>query len=100
MTLGNSKEIAGAVKPSSIEQDVFEPDLMAGRMCEIPTNMEGRWEYDANDCCIYAGYAPTGLAEGADNWLIQKFTWTAGTISGFVCTKREINYSNWTSHTF
>jgi hypothetical protein len=96
----DSADFEGAVKPSSIEKAGFEADLYANRFCEIPTNMEGRWEYDANDNCIYAGYAPKGLPEGTDGWLIQKFTWTAGTVSGFNCTKREINYSSWTSHTF
>ena len=93
-------EYIGAVKPSSLEQANFEPDLSAMRSTEIPSNMEGRWAYDANDNCTYAGYAPKGLAEGADGWLIQKFTWTAGTVSGFICTKREIAYKSWTNHTF
>ena len=88
-------EYIGAVKPSSIEQANFEPDLSAARSVEIPSNMEGRWEYDSDGNCIYAGYAPDGQAEGTDGWLIQKFTWVAGN-----CTKREINYSSWTTHTF
>lgn len=100
MPLGDSEHYEGAVKPSSIEQAGFEHSLWANRFCEIPTNMEGRWEYDANDNCIYAGYASKGLAEGTEGWLIQKFTWEAGTVSGYVCTKREIDYGNWTSHTF
>lgn len=88
-------EFEGAVKPTSIEQAGFEKDLWANRITEIPSNMEGRWEYDGSNNCIYAGYAPKGLSEGSDGWLIQKFTWV-----GSNCTKREINYGNWTSHTF
>ena len=100
MVQGSGLKFEGQVKPSSIEVDGYEPDLFAARYVEIPSNMEGRWAYDANDCCTYAGYAPKGLAEGTTGWLIQKFTWVAGTVSGFNCTKREINYGNWTSHTF
>jgi len=88
-------EFEGAVKPSSIEVDGYEAELFAQRITEIPSNMEGRWEYDINDNCIYAGFAPKGLAESSDGWLIQKFTWVNKN-----CTKREINYGNWTSHTF
>ena len=93
--LANPITQEGAVKPSSLEQHVYEPDLFAFRYTDIPSNMEGRWEYDVDSNCIYAGYAPQGLGEGVDGWLIQKFTW-----DGSNCTKREINYSSWTSHTF
>lgn len=97
---GNGRLHSGAIKPSAIEQEIYEPDLAASRFCEIPSNMQARWEYDANDNCIYAGYAPIGLDEGDDGWLIHKFTWTAGTVGGFICTDRDIDYGNWTSHTF
>ena len=98
--LGTNPDEMGGVLPSKLEQATFEKDLYAGRITEIPSNMEGRWAYDANDNCTYAGYAPKGLPEGTAGWLIQKFTWVAGAVSGYVCTKREINYGNWTSHTF
>ena len=95
MALGEKEDFEGAVKPSSVEKAAYEADIWANRITEIPSNMEGRWEYDTDGNCIYAGYAPKGLSEGTDGWLIQKFTWVDGN-----CTKREINYSNWTTHTF
>ena len=86
-------EYIGAVKPSSLEQANFEPDLSAGRITEIPSNMQGRWVYDGSNQCIYAAYAPRGLAEGTTGWLLQKFTWVAGN-----CTKREIAYNSYTNY--
>ena len=88
-----SQTFEGNVKPSSIEQAGFEEDLMAGRICEIPTNMKARFAYDASNNCIYAGYAPKGLGEGTDGWLLQKFTFDVNNN----CTERNI-YSdgNWT----
>lgn len=90
--INNPTLLSGAVKPSSIEYDAYEPDLFAHRLTEIPTNMQGRWEYDGSNNCIYAGYAPRGLAEGENTWLLQKYTWVGGN-----CTKREIAYGNWTN---
>ena len=85
----------GAVKPSSIEKDGFDPDLWASRITEIPSNMKARFAYDVSNNCIYAGYAPTGLAEGTDGWLLQKFTYDGSNN----CTQRDIAYGNWTART-
>jgi hypothetical protein len=86
-------EFSGAIKPSSIEKDGYEPDLSAGRITEIPSNMQGRWVYDGSNQCIYAAYAPRSLAEATDGWLLQKFTWVAGN-----CTKREIAYNSYSNY--
>lgn len=86
------KDYEGQVKPSSVEKAAYEENLFAMRIAEIPTNMIGRWEYDVDNQCIYAGYAPKGLAEGTNGWLIQKFTWSTGN-----CTARNIAYGNWTA---
>ena len=59
---------------------------------EIPPSMGARWEYNADGTVLYAGYAPRGVAEGADGWLLQKFTYTNSQP-----TKREIAYHNWTA---
>ena len=92
----NVKEaVSGATKSTDVENKTYEKDLWAGRITEIPSNMEGRWEYDVSNNCIYAGYAPKGLDEGVEGWLIHKFTWVSSN-----CTKREIDYGNWTAHTF
>ena len=65
----------GAVKPSSIEKEAFDSYLAANRIVEIPSNMKKRFEYDGSGNCIYTGYAPTGLAEGTDGWLLWKLTY-------------------------
>jgi hypothetical protein len=83
----------GAVRPDAIAVDSYEHDLSASRIAEIPTNMQARWVYDGSNQCIYAAYAPRGLAESADGWLLQKFTWVAGN-----CTKREIAYNSYTNY--
>ena len=88
-----SNQFEGAVKPSSIEQELYERDLSSSRIVEIPSNMQARWVYDSDDNCIYAAYAPRGLAEGTDGWLLQKFTWVAGN-----CTKREIAYDSYSNY--
>jgi len=83
----------GAVKPSSLEQQVYEGDLFAQRIVEIPSNMTKRFAYDGSGNCIYLGAAPRGLAEGTDGWLLQKFTYDGSNR----CTKIEIGYGNWTN---
>jgi hypothetical protein len=86
-------EYIGAVKPSSLEQANFEPDLSAGRSVEIPSNMQARWVYDSDNNCIYAAYSPRGLSESSEGWLLQKFTWVSGN-----CTKREIAYDSFSNY--
>jgi hypothetical protein len=90
----------GAVKPSSLEVDSYEPNISAYKHVEIPSNLQARYIYDANGMLTYAGYAPTGLQEGSlDNlgnpngWLLQQYTNVNGQ-----CTKRLIAYGNWTSY--
>jgi len=91
--LGTSPTQSGAVKPSSLEQQVYESDLFADRITEIPSNMQGRWVYDGSNNCIYAAYAPKGLAESAQGWLLQKFEYTDSN-----CTKRTIAYDSFSNY--
>ena len=95
MGLGTGRDFEGATKPTSIEVDRYEPDLFADRICEIPSNMKARFAYDGSNNCIYAGFAPKGLAEGNDGWLLQKFTYDGSNN----CTERNIAYWNWTART-
>ncbi len=88
-------EQSGAVKPSSLEQQVYEGDLFAQRITEIPSNMKKRFAYDGSGNCIYIGYAPTGLSEGADGWLLWKLTYDVSN----QCTAIDIAYGNWTART-
>jgi hypothetical protein len=90
----------GAIKPSSVEKAAFDQYLYANRITEIPSSMKKRFEYDANGNCIYTGYAPTGLEEGTNGWLLWKLTYDVNNR----CT--EINIAggddalcNWTQRT-
>lgn len=93
MAINQPDVLDGAVKASNVEQATLEQPLWATRITEIPSNMQGRWVYDGSNNCIYAAYAPRGLAEASDGWLIQKFTW-----SGSNCTKREIAYDSYSNY--
>jgi hypothetical protein len=93
MAIGSEIIQSGALKPSSLEQQEYESDLFAKRMTEIPSNMQARWVYDGDGNCIYAAYAPRGLAEDSVGWLIHKYTWSAGN-----CTKREIAYDSYSNY--
>jgi len=93
-----STKFEGAVKPTAIEQDIYEVDLQAQRICEIPSNLQFRADYSASTDGLpdYTGYAPMGLAEGTDGWLLKKYTYDVNR----QCTKIQICVtSNWTGHT-
>lgn len=99
-TQGSSFIPEGAIKPSSVEVDGYEPNVSAHRHVQIETNQQGRWAYDVNGNVQYAGYAPQGLSEGSvdgngnpSGWLLQLFTY-----SGTNPTMRQIGYGNWTLH--
>jgi hypothetical protein len=93
MGFGTGTGFEGQIKPSAVEVDGYEHDLFAHRYCEIPTNMQARFVYDGSGNCTYAGFAPRGLAEGSNGWLLQKFDY-----SGSNCTSRTIGYGNWTNY--
>ena len=84
----------GAVKPSSLEQQVYEGDLFAQRITEIPSNMKKRFVYDGSGNCIYIGYAPRGLAESSDGWLLWKLTYDVSN----QCTAINIAYDSWSNY--
>lgn len=88
--LGTETKQSGAVKPSSLEQQVYEGDLFAQRITEIPSNMQMRIDWTSGNA-DYVGYAPRGLASNADGWLLQKFTYDGSNR----CTLRQIGYGNW-----
>ena len=91
MSLGNTTKFEGEVKPSSIEQASFEPDLWANRITEIPSNMQMRVAYNADGTVLYTGYAPKGLTSSSTGWLLQKFTYDASQR----VTLRQIAYDSW-----
>lgn len=69
----------GAVKPSSIERDGFDENLKAIRATEVPSGLKMRLDYGSrtDGQPDYQGFAPSGLAEGDNGWLIYKFTYSA-----------------------
>jgi len=96
MTLGTKVILHGATKPSNIEQDGYEPDLFAGRIVEIPSNMQTRISYDTDNRQEYIGYGAKGLLSSADGWLIHKFTYDG---NSFRITLRQSAYGIWDNRT-
>ena len=66
---------SGAVRPTAIEQEVYQKNLGALRSTEIPCCLIQRVEYDGSGNAIYVGYAESGTAESALTWLLFKFTY-------------------------
>ena len=93
MRLGSSVSFEGQVKPDAISVDSYEAELFAKRIVEVPSNMKKRFAYDGSGNCIYIGYAPKGLAEGTDGWLLWKLTYDGSN----QCTEINIAYGNWTA---
>jgi hypothetical protein len=90
--MANIVEYTGALKPTSIEQATFEKDLWAVRFTEIPSQLKARFDYDGANNCIYMGFAPKGLAEGANGWLLYELKYDASDN----LTEKNICYGNWT----
>lgn len=86
---------AGAVKPSSIENDTYDAGVGAYRLVEIPSNLQMRVDYNSqtDGQPLYVGYGARGLASSANGWLVQKFTYDSN--SPRQCTLRQIAYGIW-----
>ena len=95
MAIGIDMEFEGNVKPTSIEQAGFEPDLWASRITEIPSNLTKRYDYTGrtDDQPLYVGYGAKGLAEGTDGWLLYKCAYDASQRILSI----KIYYGNWTA---
>lgn len=91
MSLGDLFNPHGSTRSSQVEVNEYEAALFARRTTEIPSNMKARFEWSSGNC-IYAGFAPRGLAEATNGWLIHKYTY-----SGSDCTERNIAYGSWTN---
>ena len=94
MPQGDSYKTYGATRNTEAEAREHEATLYAKRYIQIETNQQGRWAYNGDGTILYAGYAPKGLAEGTDGWLLQKFTY-----SSMRPETRKIYYGNWTGRT-
>jgi len=87
---GSSRDVWGLRKSTEAEHRMFDPALEAGRITEIPSNLQMRVEYtDGN--ATYMGFADKGMGISASGWLLHKNTFDA---SGNV-TLRQISYDAW-----
>lgn len=95
MGIGNTNEEYGRVRASNIEQNEYEKELWAKRVTEIPNNLQFRAEYTSTDGLPdYVGYAPMGLGEGVNGWILKKYTYDANR----QCTVIQVcTSSNWTA---
>lgn len=66
--------------------------LFVGSAHEVPSDLQGRWAYNVSNQVEYEGYAPRGLPEGTDGWLIRKYTYDGENV-----TVRQSAYGNWTA---
>jgi len=95
-----TEQFSGAVAPSSIEQAVYDGNLRAFRHTEVPSGQKMRIDYGerTDGQPVYQGFAPAGLAEGSEGWLIYKFTYSADPGN---MTQRDIagalEDANWTA---
>ena len=89
----NPEPVSGATKSTDVENKTYEKDIWATRITEIPSNMGMRIAYDGSGNAEYVGFAPRGLAEGTDGWMIQKFAYDGSNRA----TSRTIAYGNWTN---
>ena len=92
--IGSSFVPSGATKVSGVEYDTYEGAVHSIRYMEVPSNMQMDVDYNGltDGKPLYVGFAPRGLADGTDGWLLHKFTYDGSR----QVTKREIAYGNWT----
>lgn len=99
MAVNGQVTLSGATKPTSVEFETFDPTLSAMRYTEVPSGMIMRLDYTgrSDGHPVYHGFAPSGLAEGTDGWLIYKYTYDG---SGNM-TARDVagvsSDANWTA---
>lgn len=93
MSIGDSHQMTGQVRVSDAEYREHEPELLAKRFTEIPSNMQMRADYNSetDGQPLYLGYGAKGLASATTGWLLQKFTYD----SSRQCTLRQIAYDSW-----
>lgn len=88
---------AGAVKPSSIENDVYQADVAGYRFTEVPTSLQMRADYDGqtDGQPAYVGFCARGFASSAGTWLVQKFTYDGSR----QMTVRQSGFGTWDNRT-
>lgn len=93
--IGSHLDEMGGVLPSKIEQQTYEKDLYATRTTDIPSSMQKRLDYGARTDSnpVYVGFAPKGLAEGTDGWLLYYLEYDSSNRT----TKLTVAYGDWTN---
>ena len=88
-------ERLGNIRGTKIESATYEDDLLASRICEIPSNMQFRADYngETDGLPLYTGHAAKGLSEGSNGWLLKEYTYDANR----QCTKILVAYGDWTN---
>ena len=90
----NTEGMIGSVKNSTAERREHEADILAKRMVEIPSNLKMRVIYNDDNTRFIDGYAPRGLGEGEEGWMMRRFNYSNRRV-----ILREIAYGNWSSAT-
>ena len=95
--INDTEPVNGAVKASDVENKTYDKDLWATRITDIPSNMGKRLDYGirTDDNPIYVGFAPKGLAEGTDGWLLYYLEYDVSNR----LTKLTVAYGNYTNRT-
>lgn len=98
--LGYATKIEGARKPTSIEVDGYEPLISAHRTTDTPSILQQLIDYGVrtDGQPLYQGWAPAGLAQGTNGWLIKYYQYNG---SGWATsiTSTALSAANWTNRT-
>ena len=83
----------GAVKPTSIEQNEYQADILAKRTCEIPNTLQVQYDYASrvDGQPVYIGYGARSLADATTGWVIHKFTYNVSDQA----VKRQTAFDSW-----
>jgi len=90
MSYGDSYKSEKDIGNSNAENREHEDSLFAKRIMDVPTNQQIKVEWSGSDA-VYVGYAPKGLAEATDGWLLWNISW----VSNLPVSKLTA-YGNWT----
>jgi hypothetical protein len=66
---------------SAVENREHEPGLFARRVVNIPSNQKIRIAYNSSGNEEYVGFAPRGLLESQQGWMIYNLVYSSGKIS-------------------
>jgi len=90
---GGDRKVYGQVRASIVEQETYDPALLATRYVEVPSNLQQLLDYTnrTDGQPTYMGFAEKGMGISASGWLLQEFTYDASS----KMTARKISYDSW-----